>query len=325
MEPKTNEPEVAILPQTDIPNAKDYEALIQKKIENLPSQTNSGVTLERSDFFRYPEDAKVIEGFVSEKILAGEKVGLLEIGVGNFQELSSYLAAIKKVADLNGKTLQDCVSTEIVELKDKESVNTKFSFGKSWLTKAAIKPPENYPKSFYFDEAEGVNKFTPDIQEYVIGTISNPGLAHFSTSVEDYLAHSEKQVDIVACNNVLQYLGAMGLSYNNPTSGGKIEGFDYTSFDKVLADIAKRVKEGGLLIMHVDSKGGDKRGEKAEPLLKSLEGFSLNFKKIAPGVFQRNKTERVEEIVQDIEHELDVKAEEIRKEKLRDIRGSLGI
>ena len=309
--------------QLDIPNAKDYQALINKSIASIKSKEKvAGVKLERSAFFRYPEDTKVIENFMEGKILAGEKIEFLEIGVGNFQELSSYLAAIKKVADINGKTLHDCVSTEIVELQSKEAITPKFSFGISWLSKEALKPPADYVQTTYFDKEDGTNKFSPDIQEYVRETISNPGLAHFSTSVEDYLSHTEKQVDIVACNNVLQYLGAMGSSYNNPVSSGKIEGFNYTLFDKVVNDITKRVKEGGLLIMHVDGTNNDKEGEKAEPLLQSLEGFSLNFTKIAPGIFQRNKAENTEKAEPD---NMGIKAEEIRKEKLQEVRESLGI
>jgi len=275
-----------------IERADEYEKVIKVAVENQP-----GIKLERSQFFRYPNDMNTIASFVEERIQTGEKINLLEIGVGNMEELSSYLAAIKKVADKYGRNLKDLVNTELVELRAKGSVIPNFGLGKVMgvfinsdpeLSKKAppVKPPEDYKTSFYLDEDEGVNKFAPEIQAYIEGLVSDDTKAHFGRSIEDHLAIGQGQSDVVACNNVLQYLGGMGHTYQNPFNKGP-EGADLTKFKKVVRDIAKMVKEGGLLIMHVDVKGGDRKGRGAENVLESIEGFTSAFDKVGPGIYRR--------------------------------------
>ena len=85
-----------VLSEADIPITEKYEAIIRETIKNRPGNMASGIKLEYSTFFRYPKDIKIVASFVEKKILTREKINLLEIGVGNLQELSSYLAAIKK-------------------------------------------------------------------------------------------------------------------------------------------------------------------------------------------------------------------------------------
>lgn len=297
----------SIFSETDTSITKKYEATIKDVIEKQPKNTTSKIKLEYSTFFRYPKDTEIISSFIEKKILAGDRTSLLEIGVGNLQELFSYLAAIKKMADLHNKTLEECLGVEIVELCKKESINMEFSLKKPYgifrnknlfENSQSIKPPKEYASSFYFDEKDGVYKFSFDIQEYVNKIISNKNTAHFSTSIEDYLIHSKNQTDIVACNNVLQYLGGFGVIYSNPLNKDGLfnkdtENIDITKFQQIVKGIIKRVKDGGLLIMHVDTKKGDIEGSGAEAILNSLEGFLLNFTKISSGIYQRNITDDI--------------------------------
>ena len=296
-------PELNISPDSNnlIPEAGRYKETVQSVIDNQRSRGGGKLELDRSAIFRYPHDAQEVVSLVKEKLLSREKVSLLDIGVGNLEELSSYLAAIQVVASQNHRTIKDCVNVEIVELRSAEAVQPNFNLGKEGgaflpddqkKNAPAIKPPQEYTEAFVLDSEQGGYCFSQEIQGYLKDITNNPQIAHFFTSLEDYLGDSDGQsFDVVACNNVLQYLGGVGTFFLNPftpPSFIKESPELYEEFFTVLKKITKLVVPGGLLIIHVDRKSGDRRGENAKQILELLPGFSAEFTEVAPAIYKRN-------------------------------------
>lgn len=275
-------------------NAEQYRRTITEEIEKRPLPNRAGCILERSSIFRYPKDLEALVSQSEKKIEAGEKIDLLEIGVGNMQELCSYLAAIKKVSDANGKELVDCLNTTIVELRPREEISPNFNLGKQLgfllseeqkKNAPAIKPPKDYVESFDYDKDTGTYKFSEDIREYIMNKINDQETAKFSTAIESYLETNSKEYDIVACNSVLPYLGAFGELYPNPLVNWDDQ---FSEFLSVLKKILKAVRKDGILIIHVDKKSGDTNGVGAQRVLELVPNFSADFTEIGPAIYRKN-------------------------------------
>jgi len=262
--------------------------------------------LDRSEFFRYPEDQDVIQQTVNERIGQGQITRFLDIGVGNMEEPLSYLVAAQKSAKTYNLPLADAVDLELIDIRPKNEVNVKYGLGKSsesglgkafmsdkeWtnVSKKPIMPRPNHVDSFELSADSGEYEFSDEIKHYIDQRMSDPSKAKFNQSIEEYIQnYSGEGYDVVACNNVLQHLGGL-THYNSPFKdrGQAVE--NYQRYFQVVDGILNLVKPGGIAIIHTEGsiKSNDMFGKHAsEDILPMSANFNVNFIKIKSGIYKK--------------------------------------
>ena len=257
--------------------------------------------LDRSKFYRYRQDIEELRKFAREHEGDSEPLSLAIIGCGNGEEPLSYLSAL--TAELPpGKNLNDRVRLHIIEVRPKEDISVQYGWGK--VSKGGVsplflegqevpliprQPPKDLRQAFQLDESKGEYVFRDDIQSVMEKTMHDPQRGHFETPIENHLADYPNQMyAVVACNNVLQHLGA-GKEYPTPYRNPDLQPEAYARFTEVVRGILQCVQPGGLLILHTDGANiMDAKGHASEKALQLVPEFDSEFTEVATGVFRRN-------------------------------------
>lgn len=194
---------------------------------------------------------------------------ILNVGPANGEEAINYAVLAENAG------LLDQTRMKFVDIRPRERVQPGYDLGMS-IIQQPIRPAEADLKGFVFEGGTWkVNSRVRDKVEQSLDGADN----HFGTPVENFLtgaASDDGRYDVVAFNNVAQYLGRGATRYDNPIykSGGQAE-----QFKAVLLTTAEKVKPGGTLLMTVEKRPitGNARPEMVHQSL--LEG--TNF----PGIF----------------------------------------
>mgnify|MGYP001567477580 CR=1 FL=1 len=239
--------------------------------------------LDRSKAFRYREDGPALQGALRERIAVGEKLSVLDIGVGNMEEPLSYLAHLYVEAAQQGRSLADVVDVELVEVRPREQIAMDASLGINMFDQP-IAPRDDVRDAFVQQGHEFV--FRPEIVELLAQTMDNPDKAHFATPVETVMDSATTTYDVVACNNVLQHMGGVE-GYATPLKDKGRPESDYQEYYRQVSRILESVKPGGTLIMHTDGINvTDTKGMLTEQILNKVKLFS-EFEKSDRGIFRR--------------------------------------
>ncbi len=279
----------------------------QAYLQNLSKGGSVLSKLDRSAYFRYPQDAEALRALMREHVKLSERLSVQIIGVGNGEEPLSYLAALS--SELPPETpLSDHIDLRLIEVRPRDEVQVRYGWGKvgkggigtaflasdSPVPLVARKPPKEYAASFEYDAAVDEYRFRPDIQSTLERAMNDAERSHFATPVEnDIAAHPEEQHHVIACNNVLQHLGAGG--YPTPYRNAGLPPEQYARFAEVLRGIIRRVVPGGLLVMHTDGASmTDTKGRATKKATELLPEFASQFTEIASGIFRKNEEKGAE-------------------------------
>lgn len=229
--------------------------------------------VERSSFYRIAKQSD----FLRETLKEIERVSILDVGPAHFQEATVFFA-LAKIAEVR--------ETDItyVDIQPRESLRVETCLGINIL-KQPIQPPKEDREAFEF--IDGQYRPATDILDSVARSIEAEH-NHFNSTVEEYVTNSQEEGDylLVACNNVLQYLGRGFIKYDNPFDS--MSG-DFKTFSAVVCAVAEKVSHGGTLFIAVNK---DKR------LLGILEEYT-NFREIfecrdeKAGIYVRISPERL--------------------------------
>lgn len=277
----------------------------QEYFQQVDSHTNTRSPIDRSKFFRYPQDLTVIESEAERILQTPWKLEMLEIGVGNLEESVSYVGAVGRAAAKQGKSLEDALTVSMVELRERADVRARYSLGKmptqgvglAFLSEKQkqstslkpIPPPPGTEDLFTLSSQSGEYEFRSDIRNVVSEAMNNLTRSSFGTSVEEFLTQNNRRYDIVACNNVLQHMGGIegyDSPYKNP--GKPMEA--YTLYVKHVLRLLESVRPGGVLILHTDGANmSDTKGRATATVVHLIEGFSEQFEEIGSGIFRRRE------------------------------------
>ncbi len=277
----------------------------QEYLQQIDRHTSTRSAIDRSKFFRYPQDLLVIESEAERILKTPWKLDMLEIGVGNLEESVSYVGAVGRAAAKSGKSIEDALTLSMVELRKRSDVQARYSLGKqptqgvglAFLSDAQkqttplkpISPPPGTEDLFTLSTQSGEYEFRGDIRAMVDTTMNDPAHSSFGTPVEEFLVQNRRQYDVVACNNVLQHMGGIegyDSPYKNP--GKPMEA--YTLYLKHLLRLLESVRPGGVLILHTDgSTISDTKGRATATVVSLIDGFSQQFEEISPGIFRRRE------------------------------------
>jgi hypothetical protein len=284
---------VSELPGVPIDDVRAY-------LERLLSGGSAVAQLDRSAYFRYPQDAQQIAALMRKRASRPEPLSVEIIGVANAEEALSYLAACASVLP-EGTHLADRVGLRLIDVRPRDAMHVRYGLGKigkgglgaaflgaaSQVELVPRKPPEEYAAAYAFDAMAGEYRFRPDVQSTLEAALSDPAASRLGVPVEnDLVANPREQCDVVACNNVLQHLGAG--TYETPYRNDGLPPERYARFVAVLRGIVGRVAPGGLLILHTDGATiADTKGRATAKALALLPEFDGQFEQIASGIYRR--------------------------------------
>ncbi len=229
--------------------------------------------VERSSFYRIAKQSD----FLRETLKEVERVSILDVGPAHFQEATVFFALAKNAG------VQE-IDITYVDIQPRESLRVETGLGINIL-KQPIQPPKEDGEAFEF--TDGQYRPTADILDSVARSIGDER-NHFDSTVEQYVANFQEESDyhLVACNNVLQYLGRGQVKYDNPFDS---MGGDFKTFSAVVAAVAEKVSHGGALFIAVNK---DKK-------LLGILGEYTNFREIfecrdeKAGIYVRISPERL--------------------------------
>ena len=303
--------------QGDVPIIDDVSAYRQSLEAAGESSKARAGHLDRSHFFRYPQDTEALQKEILMLADRGKKAKILEIGVGNLEEPLSYLAAIHASLADKRKSLEDTVDLSMVELRSRSDVTLKNrGLGKTYkdpvsgvkIGAAFLKPNEmrtykaiplepkkDLATAFQLSPISGEYEFHPKIVSFLKEKLDDPSHGHFDTALENYLGAQQDRFDVVACNNVLQHLGG-GETYPTPLKNRYMSKAKMETFYAVVTSILNRVEPGGLLIMHTDGKTlSDTKGLLTDTILPDVKLYKREFRKEGTGLYRRLTPEEVQD------------------------------
>ncbi|MBI4272889.1 hypothetical protein HY621_03485 [Candidatus Uhrbacteria bacterium] len=302
----------------DAPTIRDVHAYRQSLVEAGESSKARAGNLDRSKFFRYPQDTETLQKEISKIVDAGGKAKILEIGIGNLEEPLSYLGAIYPTLKDKGRSLQNSVDFAMIELRSRSDVSlANKGLGKTYKDPVSgvkvgaaflkphemsayqaipLEPQKDLKSAFQFSPASGEYEFHPDIISFLETNLNDPLHGHFDTALENYLGSQQQdRFDIVTCNNVLQHLGGKE-AYPTPLKNRYMSKEQMQTFYDVVNSVLDRVKPGGLLIMHTDGNDpGDAKGLLTDKILKYIGLYKKEFRKEGDGLYRRLTPEEIRE------------------------------
>lgn len=288
-----------------------YRASLEAAGERSPMKAGH---LDRSHFFRYPQDTEALQNEISVIVNVDKKAKILEVGVGNLEEPLSYLAALYTHLSGTGKSLDESIDLTMVELRSRSDVGpTNKGYGKTYKDPGSqakigaafltpdqrgayqafpLEPPKDLKGAFQLSAASGEYEFHPDIVLFLEKQLADQSHAYFETPLENYLGSHQDRYDVVACNNVLQHLGGRG-AYPTPLKDRFTPRSKMETFYGVVTSVLDRVGPGGLLIMHTDHK--DTKGLATDVIFKDVALYKREFRKEGDGLYRRLTPEEVQE------------------------------
>lgn len=264
--------------------------------------------MDRSEFFRYPKDSDIIKSLIREAFLRGEKCNSLIIGVGNMEEPLSFLALAQQVANGEGKSLEELIDLEIVEIRPLDQIQPEYGLGKiygggagiskAFLTEETLAqyqerprlPNPEYADIFAYNDQSQEYQFSDEIIAFLQKITADEAKGHFGTAVEDFVLEDRLQHDLVVCNNVFQHIGGIS-QYKSPFRDRGLPTEQYATFLSVVRGVLGKVKPGGTLISHTEgsiANGEDpfaKHGSKE--IFSLIDDFDTQFSRIQDSVYIR--------------------------------------
>lgn len=273
---------------------------VRRYLDALTATPHAHAPLDRSAFYRYRKDIPALQELV-RRTPDGARLRLHFIGIAHGEEVLSYLSAMAAALPAD-RLITDRVDCTAVNVRQREDVHLRTHWGK--VTKVggltalfapgstaddmtARLPPKELTVSFVYDPAAGEYAFRQDIVTCATQLVTT---GRFSTPIENDLLDSPgEQHDVVACNNVLQHLGAHG-AYATPYRTPRASLDEYATFLRVVDGVLSRVAPGGLLFLHTDGSITDTKGHGCTKTLSLVPAFSTDFEQVASGIYRRRST-----------------------------------
>lgn len=212
----------------------------------------------------------VISG-IKEASSNKEHMKLLVVGVAEGQEPLSLLVVLDSMAKDKGKSLDNYVSLNMVDVRPKPEYSEVKKRSKEYEHVIDLVFDDKSPEFQGFEQDEDDDmqcRIKQPIVDYLMNAINDASRSQWETKAQDYFKDDKKTYDCISYNNVTGYI---------PSAEDR---------NYIIKQMVLHLSKGGVLITDADYGGGYTLKELPD-YLSLVEECGL--KEVFPGVFKRNK------------------------------------